>query len=149
MGIRRLDHIGIIVEDLPSATAFFAALGLQANSAASIGGEWADRVNGLSGSRADLVGMSFPDGHGWLELSRFLEPRDEQAGDAAASNRRGLRHVAFLVDDVDASVAAVRQLGYGLVREIVDYEGIYRVCYVRGPEGILVELAEELGGAGA
>jgi catechol 2,3-dioxygenase-like lactoylglutathione lyase family enzyme len=145
MGIRRLDHIGIIVEDPDAATAFFAALGLNADSSTSVDGDWADRVNGLRGTHADLVGIPFPDGHGWLELTRFVEPADASEGEAAASNRRGLRHVAFVVDDVDACVAAVQELGYDLVNEIVDYAGIYRLCYVRGPEGIIVELAEELG----
>ncbi|MDQ1607859.1 MAG: hypothetical protein QOE16_591 [Microbacteriaceae bacterium] len=145
MSIRRLDHVGIIVDDLAAATAFFVALGLEADPPMIVEGEWVGRVNGLDDSHVELVTVHTPDNQGRLELTRFITPADDRGRDAAPSNRHGIRHVALVVDDIDAAVTTAREHGCDLVRDVVDYEGIYRLCYVRGPEGIIVELAEETG----
>jgi catechol 2,3-dioxygenase-like lactoylglutathione lyase family enzyme len=146
MGIRRLDHVGIILDDLEAATAFFVALGLEADPPMTVDGEWVGRVIGLTGARPEAVMVHTPDGRGRLELIRFESPADDLGPDRAPANRLGIRHVALVVDDLDAAVATVRSLGYDLVGDVVDYEDTFRLCYVRGPEGIIVELAEELRG---
>ncbi|BDZ45203.1 VOC family protein [Naasia aerilata] len=147
MAVRRIDHLGITVADLEAAVAFFVALGLRADSPMTVAGDWVGRVNGVPGSSVEMVPIRMPGGDTWLEVSRFLKPAGGEQAGAAAITRPGLRHFALVVDDVRAAVEAVRELGYDLVREIVDYEGVYLVCYVRGPEGILVELAQELDGS--
>jgi catechol 2,3-dioxygenase-like lactoylglutathione lyase family enzyme len=140
-----MDHVGIVVDDLAGATKFFVDLGLVLGGEEPVEGLWVDRIVGLDGVRADVVGLQTPDGNTWLELTRFRSP-SSQSGDADAPvNTRGIRHVAFAVDDIDAVVASLRARGAELVGEVVRYEDSYRLCYVRGPEGILVELADQLG----
>jgi len=145
MAIRRIDHVGIIVSDLDAAVAFFAALGFEGHPPMTIDDDFPGRVNGIPGSSVELVMMHTPDGQHQVEVTRFISPADEGEPEAAQSNRLGIRHIAFVVDDIDAAVTTVRGLGYELVAELVEYEGIWRLCYIRGPEGIIVELAEELG----
>ena len=145
MTIQRMDHVGVVVEDLAAATEFFVQLGLELQGQEAVEGHWVDRITGLEGVRADIVGLRTPDGSTWLELTRFRSP-SSQAGDADAPvNARGIRHVAFVVDDIDGVVAGLRAHGGELVGELVRYEDSYRLCYVRGPEGIIVELAEQIG----
>jgi catechol 2,3-dioxygenase-like lactoylglutathione lyase family enzyme len=147
MTVLRMEHIGIVVDDLAAATAFFVALGLEVEGEASVEGDLVDRINGLEGVRSDVVMLRTPDDHATkLELARYRSP--SHAGDGApapAANAPGLRHVLFVVDDIEASLAGLRAHGGELVGELVNYEGIYLLCYVRGPAGIIVELAEKLG----
>ena len=143
--IERMDHVGVVVEDLAAASSFFAALGLEQQGEGSVEGSWVDRIVGLEGVRTDLAMMQTPDGHSRLELIRFHAPPAEDGSARAPANALGIRHLAFLVDDVDSALEAVRAHGGELVGELERYEDIYRLCYVRGPEGIIVELAERLG----
>ena len=145
MTIQRMEHVGIVVDDLEAATAFFVALGLELQGEGQVEGGWVDRVVGLEGVRVEYAMVETPDGHGRLELVKFHSP-SVRSGDAhAPANTLGLRHVLFAVDDIDVAVATVRAHGGELVGEVVNYEDIYRLCYVRGPEGIVVELAERIG----
>lgn len=144
MTIQRLEHVGIVVDDLESATAFFLELGLTLQGEGQVEGGWVDRVVGLEGVRVEYAMVETPDGHGRLELVKFHSPSVRGGGNAPA-NTLGIRHIAFAVDDIDAAVATVRARGGELVGEVENYEDIYRLCYVRGPEGIIVELAERIG----
>jgi catechol 2,3-dioxygenase-like lactoylglutathione lyase family enzyme len=145
MGIQRMDHVCIVVGDLPAAIEFFAELGLEPQGEGSIEGDWVDRVVGLEGVRSEIAMMQTADGNGRLELVKFHSP-PAVAGDAEApANALGIRHITFAVDDIDAVVAGLRARGAELVGEVEQYEGVYRLCYVRGPEGVIVELAERLG----
>ena len=144
MTIQRMEHVGIVVDDLEAATAFFVELGLKLQGEGQVDGGWVDRVVGLEGVRVEYAMVETPDGHGRLELVKFHSPSAHGDGHAPA-NMLGIRHVAFAVDDIDAAVAAVRARGGELVGEVENYEDIYRLCYVRGPEGIIVELAERIG----
>jgi catechol 2,3-dioxygenase-like lactoylglutathione lyase family enzyme len=140
-----MDHVGVVVEDLPAAIEFFVELGLELQGEGSVGGDWVDRVIGLEGVQADIAMLQTPDGHGRLELSQFHAPA-ARGGDAdAPPNALGIRHVSFAVDDIDNVVAGLRARGAEFVGELEQYKDIYRLCYVRGPEGIIVELAEEIG----
>jgi catechol 2,3-dioxygenase-like lactoylglutathione lyase family enzyme len=146
MTIQRMEHVGIVVEDLVAATAFFVELGLELRGEGPVEGGWVDRVVGLEGVRVEIAMMETPDGHGRLELAKFHAPSGRGGGDRdAPANTPGIRHVAFVVDDIDAVVASLRAWGAELVGEIERYEDSYRLCYVRGPEGIIVELAERIG----
>jgi catechol 2,3-dioxygenase-like lactoylglutathione lyase family enzyme len=145
MPIQHMDHVGVVVEDLASATAFFVELGLELQGEASVEGGWVDRVVGLDGVRADIAMMQTPDGHGRLELSKFHAPSGHGGDREAPANTPGIRHVSFAVDDLDAVVAGARARGAELVGAVERYEDSYRLCYVRGPEGIIVELAERIG----
>ena len=145
MAIERMDHVGINVDDLASAKEFFLALGLTLQGEATVEGDWVDRVVGLEGVRADIAMVETPDGHGRLELVKFHAPSSPDGNPNAPANAPGIRHVTFAVDDVDAAVASVRAHGGELVGEVENYKDIYRHCYVRGPEGIIVELAEQIG----
>jgi catechol 2,3-dioxygenase-like lactoylglutathione lyase family enzyme len=145
MAIQRMEHVGIVVEDLAAATKFFVALGLELQGEAPIEGRWVDRVVGLDGVRADIAMLQTPDGHGRLELTKFHSPRTEGGNRHAPANTPGIRHIAFAVKDIDAVVAGLRSRGAQLVGELERYEDSYRLCYVRGPEGIIVELAEKIG----
>jgi catechol 2,3-dioxygenase-like lactoylglutathione lyase family enzyme len=145
MTIQRMDHVGIVVDNLAAATAFFVELGLNLQGEGSVEGDWADRVVGLEGVRAEIAMMETPDGHGRLELSKFHAPLGRGGDRRAPPNTPGIRHVTFAVDDIDAVITGVRALGAELVGEVENYKDIYRLCYVRGPEGIIVELAEKLG----
>jgi catechol 2,3-dioxygenase-like lactoylglutathione lyase family enzyme len=145
MAIERMDHVGIVVDDLAAATAFFLELGLELQGEAKVEGGWVDRVVGLDGVRAEIAMMQTPDGHGRLELAKFHAPSGQSGDRHAPANTPGIRHVTFAVDDIDAVVAGLLASGAELVGEVERYEDIYRLCYVRGPEGIIVELAERIG----
>ena len=145
MSIKRLDHISVVVEDLPAAIAFFTALGMTLEGQAPIEGPWVDRVNGLENVQVDIVMMKTPDGHGRLELTKFRNPKLVEIQPAIAPpNTPGLRSVMFTVDSVDDTVARLRAIGAELIGEVAQYEDKYRLCYMRGPAGIIVALAEEL-----
>ncbi len=145
MTIQRMDHVGIVVDDLAAATAFFVELGLTLQGEGAVEGGWVDRVVGLQGVRTEIAMMETPDGHGRIELAKFHAPSGPGGGQYAPANAPGIRHVTFAVDDVDAVVASLRAHGAELVGTVERYKDSYRLCYVRGPEGIIVELAEEIG----
>lgn len=140
-----MDHVGIVVDDLAAATEFFLALGLELQGEASVEGDWVDRIVGLEGVRSEIVMMQTPDGHGRVELSKFHSPSNDGEKGHAQANTPGIRHISFLVDDIDAVIARLRARGAELVGELERYKDIYRLCYIRGPEGIIVELAERIG----
>jgi catechol 2,3-dioxygenase-like lactoylglutathione lyase family enzyme len=141
----RMDHVVVVVDDLPSAIAFFSELGLMRGGEMPIEGDWVDRVNGIAGVCVDIVMMRTPDGHGQVELTKFYSPAAISTQPRnAPPNMLGLRSIMFAVDDVDATVAALRARGTELVGEVAQYQDSYRLCYVRGPEGIIVALAEQL-----
>jgi len=143
--VRRMEHVGIVVDDLAAATAFFVGLGLELHGEGQVEGGWVDRVVGLEGVLVEYAMVETPDGHGRLELVKFHSPSVRGGDGHAPANTLGIRHVAFVVDDVDAAVATVRARGGELVGEVENYNDIYRLCYARGPEGIIVELAEQIG----
>lgn len=145
MAVKRMDNVGIVVEDLDAAVEFFTALGLALEGRMPIEGEWAGRVTGLRGQRVEVAMMRTPDGHSRLELSRFVTPAIASDHRAAPVNALGYLRVMFAVDDLDETIAQLKKLGASVVDEVVDYEDIYRLCYIRGPEGILIGLAQELG----
>ena len=140
-----MEHVGIVVDDLAAATEFFVELGLKVLGEMPVEGEWVDRVVGLEGIRVDIAMLETPDGHGRLELVKFHAPPSQGGDRDAQANAQGIRHLAFAVDDIDAVVAGLRARGSELVGEVENYEDIYRLCYVRGPEGIIIELAERIG----
>ena len=144
MTVKRMDNVGIVVESLDAADAFFAELGLRLEGRAMIEGEWAGRITGLADQRVEIAMMVTPDGHSRLELSRFLAPPVIADHRTAPVNALGYLRVMFAVDDLDDTLARLRGLGAQLVGEVVQYENVYRLCYIRGPEGILIGLAEEL-----
>jgi catechol 2,3-dioxygenase-like lactoylglutathione lyase family enzyme len=145
MTIKKLDHVSIVVDDLPAAMAFFSALGMTLEGEMRIEGPWVDRVNGLEGVQVHIVMMRTPDGNGRLELTKFRNPELVEIEPAIAPpNTLGLRSVMFTVESVDDTVARLRALGAELVGEVAQYEDKYRLCYLRGPAGIIVALAEEL-----
>jgi catechol 2,3-dioxygenase-like lactoylglutathione lyase family enzyme len=145
MAVKRMDNVGIVVEDLNTAIDFFIELGLSLEGRMSIEGEWAGRVTGLHGQRVEIAMMRTPDGHSRLELSRFDAPAIASDHRTAPVNSLGYLRVMFTVEDIDGTLARLRKLGASVVDEVVDYEDIYRLCYIRGPEGILIGLAQELG----
>ena len=145
MALKRMDNIGIVVESLDTAIAFFTELGLKLEGRATVEGEWAGRVTGLGNQRVEIAMMVTPDGHSRLELSRFLTPPVVADHRNAPVNALGYLRVMFAVDDIDDTLARLRKHGAQLVGEVVQYEDAYRLCYIRGPEGILIGLAEELG----
>ena len=150
MTVQRMDNVGIVVDDLPGTIAFFRELGLELEGQATIEGEWAGRVTGLGDQRVEIAMMRTPDGHGRLELSRFLEPPVVADHRNAPVNALGYLRVMFAVDDVDETLTRLRRHGAELVSsEVVQYQDAYRLCYVRGPGGLLVGLAQELGRAPA
>ena len=145
MTIKRMDHVSIVVDDLEAAKAFFAELGMELEGEAPIEGPSVDRVNALEGVRVDIAMMRTPDGHGRLELTKFHTPTAVNAEpENALGNTLGLRSIMFAVDDIEAAIAGLRTHGAELIGEVVQYEDSYRLCYVRGPAGIIVALAEEL-----
>lgn len=144
MTIQRMDHVGIVVDDLPAAIAFFVELGLTLHGEGSVEGSWVDRVVGLEGVRSEIAMMETPDGHGRIELAKFHTPSGRAGELHAAANTPGIRHVAFAVEDIDAVVARLLARGAELVGEVERYRDIYRLCYIRGPAGIIVELAEKI-----
>ena len=146
MTIQRMDNVGVVVDDLPAAIAFFRELGLELEGQAVVEGEWAGRVTGLGDQRVEVAMMRTPDGHGRLELSRFLAPPVVADHRNAPVNSLGYLRVMFAVDDIDETLARLRTHGAELVSsEVVEYEDSYRLCYIRGPEGLLIGLAQELG----
>jgi len=145
MTIERMDNVGIVVDDLEAAIAFFVELGMELEGKALVEGRWVDRVVGLDGVRSEIAMMRTPDGHGRLELTKFHTPTAVSAEpENAPGNTLGIRRIMFAVDDIEDVVARLRTHGAELVGELVQYEDIYRLCYVRGPEGIMVALAEQL-----
>lgn len=149
MTLKRMDNVGIVVESLDDAIAFFTELGLQLQGRGSIEGEWAGRVTGLGDQHVEIAMMVTPDGHSRLELSRFIRPEVVADHRKAPVNALGYLRVMFAVDDLDDTLARLRPLGAQLVGEVVQYENVYRLCYIRGPEGLLIGLAEELAGKGS
>ena len=144
MTVKRMDNVGIVVEDIDAAIEFFTELGLDLEGRAPIEGDWADGVTGLPGMRVEIAMMRTPDGHGRLELSRFLAPPTVADHRRAPVNTLGYLRVMFAVEDIDDTLARLRKLGAELVGEVAQYRDAYRLCYIRGPEGILIGLAEEL-----
>jgi catechol 2,3-dioxygenase-like lactoylglutathione lyase family enzyme len=140
-----MDNMGIVVEDLQATIAFFQELGLELEGQATVEGEWAGRVTGLGNQRVEIAMMGTPDGHSQLELSRFLTPPTIADHRDAPVNALGYLRVMFAVDDVDDTLGRLRKLGAELVGEVVQYEDSYRLCYIRGPEGLLIGIAQELG----
>ena len=140
-----MDNVGIVVEDLPATIEFFRELGLELEGQATVEGDWAGRVTGLGDQRVEIAMMRTPDGHSRLEISRFLTPPAVADHRNAPVNALGYLRVMFAVDDVDDTLARLRKHGARLVGEVVQYEGVYRLCYIRGPEGLLIGLAEQIG----
>ncbi len=146
MALKRMDNMGIVVDDLEGTIEFFRELGLELEGRATVEGEWAGRVTGLGDQRVEIAMMRTPDGHGRLELSRFLEPPVVADHRNAPVNALGYLRVMFAVDDLDETLSRLSKRGAQLVSsEVVQYEDAYRLCYIRGPDGLLIGLAEELG----
>ncbi len=146
MAIRRMDNVLIVVDDLEAATAFFVELGMELEGKTHVQGRWVDQTVGLDGVRADIVMMRTPDGHGRVELTKFHTPSAiSSEPQNAPANTLGIRRIMFAVDDIDDVIARLRRHGAELLGEIAQYEDSYRLCFVRGPEGLIVGLAEQLG----
>ena len=145
MTVQRMDNVGIVVENIDAAIEFFGELGLALEGRATVEGDWADGVTGLRGMRVEIAMMRTPDGHGRLELSRFLAPPVVADHRNSPVNALGYLRVMFAVDDIDDTRARLGRRGAKLVGEVVRYEDMYRLCYIRGPEGILIGLAQQLG----
>lgn len=144
MGVRSFEHIGLIVEDLEAMAGFLEMLGFHRGEKARVGGPWADRVNGPTGTDVEMVFLTAPDGSGAIELSQFLRPESPASVGDLPSNTLGLRHLAYRVDDIEGVLAQVRAAGYDTMAELVNYEDVWLVCYVRGPEGLIIELGQRL-----
>jgi catechol 2,3-dioxygenase-like lactoylglutathione lyase family enzyme len=144
MNIQRIDHVGINVENLAAAKAFFLALGLEVLGEMDVQGEWVGRIIGLKDVRDTIVMMGIPGGEATIELVQFHNPKDAHGVQPSFSNTLGLRHICLAVDDVEAIIATAKKRGAELMGEIHTYENVYKLCYIRGPEGIIVELAEKL-----
>jgi catechol 2,3-dioxygenase-like lactoylglutathione lyase family enzyme len=142
--VKRMDNVGIVVEDLDAAIGFFTELGLELEGRATVEGDWADGVTGLRGMRVEIAMMRTPDGHNRLEISRFLTPPVVADHRNAPVNALGYLRVTFTVEDIDETLARLRRRGAALVGEVVQYADMYRLCYIRGPEGILIGLAQQL-----
>jgi catechol 2,3-dioxygenase-like lactoylglutathione lyase family enzyme len=145
MALKRMDNVAIVVEDLDKAIAFFRELGLDLEGRATIEGEWAGRITGLGDQCVEIAMMRTPDGHSRLELSRFLKPSVVADHRNAPVNALGYLRIMFAVDDIDETLDKLRKHGMQLVGEVVQYQDVYRLCYIRGPEGLLIGLAQELG----
>ena len=145
MALKRMDNVGIVVESLDTAISFFTELGLKLEGRATVEGEWAGRVTGLGSQRVEIAMMVTPDGHSRLEISRFLTPPVVADHRNAPVNALGYLRVMFTVDDIDETLSRLRKRGAQLVGEVVQYQDSYRLCYIRGPEGLLIGLAEQLG----
>jgi catechol 2,3-dioxygenase-like lactoylglutathione lyase family enzyme len=144
MKIHRIDHVGIIVDDLPAAKAFFLHFGLEMMGEGKAEGAWVDRIVGLQDAKSEVVMLRTPDGETNIELIKYLTPVDEKGIQRPLSNTLGIRHIAFAVDDIEAMVAKLNKHGAELVGTIQTYENMYKLCYIRGPEGIILELAEKI-----
>lgn len=149
MGELRFDHVGVVVDDLAAVAAFFLDLGFEREGDALVEGESVDEINGLDGVRAEVVMLEVPDGSGKLELVKYHAPADTEGAHAWPANRLGVRHIAFEVDDLNTIVDGLRDDGFDTVGEVSDFEDTYRLCYIRGPEGLIVELAEYIALEGA
>jgi catechol 2,3-dioxygenase-like lactoylglutathione lyase family enzyme len=145
MALRRMDNVGIVVDDLPATIEFFRELGLELEGQFTVEGEWSGRVTGLRDQRVEVAMMRTPDGHSRLELSRFVTPPVVADHRSAPVNALGYLRVMFAVDDLDDTLARLRKHGAELVDEVVRYEDAYRLCYIRAPDGLLIGLAQELG----
>ncbi len=145
MTVKRMDNVGIVVEDIDAAVEFFTELGLTLEGRMPVEGEWAGRVTGVRGQRVEIAMMRTPDGHGRLELSRFDTPAISSDHRTAPVNSLGYLRVMFTVEDIDDTLDRLGKLGATVVDEVVNYEDVYRLCYIRGPEGILIGLAQQLG----
>ena len=148
MALQRMDNILIVVEDLDAAIAFFTELGMELEGRTTVEGEWVDRIIALDGSRSDIAVMRTPDGHSRIELDRFHTPKAVRSEPAKEPvNTLGIRRIMFAVDDLDDVLDRLRAHGAELLGEVVEYEGVYKLCYIRGPEGIILALAEKLSAA--
>ena len=145
MAVKRMDNMGIVVEDLDTVVEFFTELGLKLEGKGEIEGEWAGRVTGLGDQKVEVAMMVTPDGHSRLELSRFIRPAVIADHRTAPVNALGYLRVMFAVDDLDDTLARLRKYGAEVVDDVVNYQDVYRLCYIRGPEGILIGLAQQLG----
>jgi catechol 2,3-dioxygenase-like lactoylglutathione lyase family enzyme len=145
MTIQRMEHVGIVVDDLAAASEFFIELGLELRGKGQVEGSWVERIIALDEVKVEFAMLRTADGHGEIELVKFHSPSTEGGNQDTPANTPGIRHIAFAVEDIDAVVAGLRARGTELVGEVVRYEDSYRLCYVRGPEGIIVELAEKIG----
>jgi len=145
MALKRMDNMGIVVEDLDAAIDFLLELGLELEGRATIEGEWAGRVTGLGDQQVEIAMMRTPDGHSRLELSRFLKPAVVADHRNAPVNALGYLRMMFAVDDLEETLARLRNRGAQIVGEVVNYQNVYLLCYIRGPEGLLIGLAQELG----
>lgn len=145
MKIQRIDHVGIVVNDLAAATAFFLDLGLVLQGEGLVEGEWVGRVIGLKNVKSEIVMLQTPDGQTSLELCKFHTPPSGTEAQHPVANTLGIRHIAFVVDDIDAVVATLKSNGIEPFGDIQNYENAYKLCYVRGPESIILELAEQIG----
>ena len=144
MKIHRIDHVGIVVNDLPAAKAFFLDFGLEIQGEGIVEGAWVERIIGLQDVKVAFVMLRTPDGEANIELVKFHTPSDEKGMQRSLANTLGIRHIAFAVEDIEALVAKLKKKGTELIGEIVNYENTYKLCYVRGPEGIILELAEQI-----
>jgi catechol 2,3-dioxygenase-like lactoylglutathione lyase family enzyme len=145
MTIQRMDNILIVVEDMEAVKSFFIELGMEVEGATTVEGEWVDKVIGLKNAKSDIVVLRTPDGHGKIELSKFHTPKAiKNKPEKAPTNTLGIGRIMFAVEDIDDVVSRLQKHGAELVGEIVQYENVYRLCYIRGPEGIVIGLAEEL-----
>jgi catechol 2,3-dioxygenase-like lactoylglutathione lyase family enzyme len=145
MKIHRIDHVSINVNDLPAAKAFFLDLGLEVQGEEEMEGEWLDQLLGLKDVKTSVAFMSMPEGQASLELVKYDRPSDEKDLEPPLANALGIRHIAFVVDDLEAMVAKLKAQGQEFFSEIYNYEDTYKLCYVRGPEGMILELAEQIG----
>lgn len=144
MAVQRMDHVGVVVNDMAAATAFFAELGLEPQGDGSVEGDQLDRIVGLDGARTDFAMLKTPDGRGCVELVKFKAPAAEDGDPRAAANTPGIRHLCFAVDDIEDTLARLRPHGAELVGEVARYEDSYLLCYLRGPSGIILALAQQL-----
>jgi len=144
MKIHRLDHVGVIVNDLPAAKEFFLDLGLEVLWEGELEGVWLDQIVGLNGVKTAYVMLRTPDGQANLELVKYYSPSDERGIQQHFANTLGIGHIAFAVEDIEAIVAKLKKKGVEIFSEIQNYEDIYKLCYIRGPEGIILELAEQI-----
>ena len=145
MAIQRMDNVAIVVDDLDEAVAFFTALGMEVEGRAPIEGEWADRTVGIDGLRSEIAMMRTPDGHGRLELATYHAPAAVAGPENPPPNTLGLHRVMFAVDDIDETIARLRPHGAELLGDVAQYEDMYRLCYLRGPAGIILALAQQIG----
>lgn len=144
MKIHRIDHVGVVVNDLPAAKAFFLDFGLEMLGEGEVEGEWVERIIGLHDVKVAYVMLRTPDGEANIELVKFHKPLDEKGVQPSMANLLGIRHICFAVEDIEALVAKLKKKDAGLFGEIVNYQNVYKLCYVRGPEGIILELAEQI-----